>query len=300
MSQRDAVVGAIYEAAKKDRDILFLNADLGAPALDAFREEMPDQHIFVGIAEQSLIDVASGLASEGKKVFCYAMSPFYLRAIEQVKVVLSYTKRPVTIIGVGAGLGYDHSTLTHFTVEDVAAFRAINGMTIETPSDDYSARLLAENAIANPALRYLRLERLTMPDIRSDMDMDRGFDVLGGYDGDVAIVTSGYLTHKALEARDAVNALGYQASVIDLVRVKPLGPITEVLQSFARVVTVEEHILDGGMGAAICEQLIDRGRLLPIKRLGLMDGFEVWNGDRAELHRRYKLDVPDIIDAALG
>ena len=112
---RDAVIDEIYAAAQKDKDILFISADLGAAALDEFREKLPGQFIHAGISEQNMVDLASGLALSGKTVFLYAMAPFITaRCYEQVKCVIASMDLPVTLIAVGVGLGYDHATLTHF------------------------------------------------------------------------------------------------------------------------------------------------------------------------------------------
>ena len=149
---RDAVINEIYTAAQRDKDILFISADLGAKALDEFRENLPEQFIHAGISEQNMVDLASGLALSGKKVFLYAMAPFITaRCYEQVKCVIASMKLPVTLIAVGVGLGYDHATLTHFTPEDIACMRALNGVEVLSPADAVSAGVLAVEAINNPS-----------------------------------------------------------------------------------------------------------------------------------------------------
>ena len=132
---RDAVINEIYTAAQRDKDILFISADLGAAALDEFRENLPGQFIHAGISEQNMVDLASGLALSGKKVFLYAMAPFITaRCYEQVKCVIASMNLPVTLIAVGVGLGYDHATLTHFTPEDIACMRALNRIEVLSPN----------------------------------------------------------------------------------------------------------------------------------------------------------------------
>ena len=126
---RDAFIDEIYKSAISDKDIIFISADFGAAALDDFRENLPDQFIHAGISEQNMVDVSVGLALTGKKVFLYAMAPFITtRCYEQTKAVISSMRLPITLIAVGVGLGYDHATLTHFTTEDIAIMRALNGI----------------------------------------------------------------------------------------------------------------------------------------------------------------------------
>ena len=201
---RDVVIDKIHNAARKDKDILFISADLGAAALDDFRSDLPDQVIFAGVSEQNMVDLASGLALSDKKVFLYGMAPFITaRCYEQVKCVIASMHLPVTLIGVGVGLGYDHATLTHFTPEDVACMRSLNGIEILSPSDEESATIMATEAINNPAFRYIRLERKPQDHIyhgEFTKALERGFAQLG--EGrDVAIVACGYMLHKALKAQ---------------------------------------------------------------------------------------------------
>jgi len=304
---RDVVIETICAAARRDKDILFISADLGAVALDDLRRDLPNQFIHAGIAEQHMIDLAAGLALSGKKVFCYAMAPFITaRCYEQIKCVISSMNLPVTLIAVGVGLGYDHATLTHFTPEDIACMRALNGIEVLTPADEVVAAEIATRAIQSPAFRYLRLDRQVFPFLYREnaaQVLDAGFgEVRKGKD--VAIVACGALVHKALAAAESLAGQGVNAGVIDLIRVKPIdgARLADALKGFKSILTVEEQLLEGGMGSAVMEALVDAtGRLdWPVKRLGMRDKFEVVNGDRDHLHGLYGIDTPDIVSAAKG
>ncbi len=298
---RDVVIETICAAARKDKDVLFVSADLGAVALDDLRRDLPNQFIHAGIAEQHMVDLAAGLALSGKKVFCYAMAPFITaRCYEQIKCVLASMNLPVTLIAVGVGLGYDHATLTHFTPEDIACMRALNRIEILTPSDEISAMAMAEQCLNAPAFRYLRLDRQVFPRLYGDnaqAALAKGFCELKK-GREVAILACGGLVHKALAAAEQVPGAG----VIDLLRVKPLdgAALAKALNGYKSILTVEEQILEGGMGAAAIEALIDHTGMLtwPVKRLGMRDGFDVVNGDRDHLHKLYGIDTPDIVRAA--
>ena len=199
---------------------------------------------------------------------------------------------------IGVGLGYDHATLTHFTPEDIACMKALNGIEVLTPGDGEAAAAIVDLAINNPDFRYIRLERQPQPDIyrgRFGAALESGFgEIESG--SDVAIVACGALTHKALAAREILAEKGVDAGVIDLFRVKPLdgGALCKLLSSYGGVVTVEEQLLEGGMGGAVAEALIDTGTMVKMKRLGIRDGFEVVNGNRDELHALYGIDIPDM------
>jgi transketolase len=301
---RDVVIETICAAARRDRNVLFISADLGAVALDDLRRDLPQQFIHAGIAEQHMIDLAAGLSLAGKTVFCYAMAPFITaRCYEQTKCVLASMSLPVTLIAVGVGLGYDHATLTHFTPEDIACMRALNGIEVLTPADEVAAAAIAEQSLAKPAFRYLRLDRQVFPRLYGD---DVGVALAAGFGhlrhgSDVAILACGALVHKALAAADELARLGVSAGVVDMIRLKPIhgARLARALSGYSTILTVEEQILDGGMASAVMEALVDAtgtvGR--PLRRLGMRDGFEVVNGDRDHLHALYGIDTPDIVRA---
>lgn len=306
MLMRDAFIDALTDAAGDNRDILFVSADFGAKALDRFRAERGSQFLHAGISEQNMVDLGAGLALSGKQVFLYAMAPFLtLRCLEQIKAVIASMQLPVTLVGVGVGLGYDHATLTHFAVEDLACLRAMNGIEILTPSDAPTAVAAAALCLERPAFRYIRLDRQALPDLKPALStpgaLARGLRVLRP-GGPVAVLACGALCHMALEAAEALAEQGVQARVIDLFRQKPISPfaLVEALAGCAALVTVEEQILDGGFGSAVAEVLIDTGAMPPLKRLGLRDGFVVENGHRDRLWQGFGIDRSAIVAAVLA
>ena len=164
--QRDVFITEIHSAAQKSRDILFLSADFGAPALDKFRQEIPGQFFHCGISEQHMVDMAAGLALSGKHVYVYAMAPFVtLRCIEQIKCSLALMRLPVTILAVGVGLGYADAGPTHYVTEDLACMRSLVGVQVISPADAESTREIARLTLDNPELRVVRLERHALPGV---------------------------------------------------------------------------------------------------------------------------------------
>jgi transketolase len=297
---RDAFIDHIYDKAKAIPSLMFLSADFGAKALDRFRDDLPTQFLHTGIAEQNMVDLGAGLAIAGKQVILYAMAPFITaRCYEQIKAVLCAMNLPITLVGVGGGLGYDHATLTHFTPEDIASTKALNHMEVWSPADSPTARALAEMIVARPALRYIRLERQAMPDlaVAGDTDLDDGYRVVRA-GTDICLVACGYLVHKSLKVAEMLAAEGVSVGVVDLFRLKPVpAALVETLAGYKGVVSVEEQLLDGGMGSGVLEAMAEAGRYRPMKRLGLKDGFDVSNGSRDQLHAKYGIDSPDIAAA---
>ena len=181
--QRDVFIEEVRAAAKRDRDIVFISADFGAPALDAFRSEQASQFLHAGISEQNMIDLAAGLALAGKKAYVYAMAPFItLRCIEQIKCSLAIMNLPVTVLAVGVGLSYADSGPTHYTTEDLACMRSLAGAEVLTAADSETARAIARLTIDKPAFRIVRLDRNALPTVYSTNAPEalaRGFHVTG-------------------------------------------------------------------------------------------------------------------------
>jgi len=198
--QRDILIDKIYEMALKDKDIYFISADLGAPALDRLRDDLPEQFIHAGISEQNMIDVAAGLALSGKKVYVYAMGPFItLRCLEQLKCSLAQMNLPVTVISVGLGLGYADAGPTHYITEDLACLRAIVNFEVYTPSDLSTVVELAELINKKPALRVLRLDRNAVEDIHTQgISVDTGIVELKK-GKQIGILSCGYVLQRILK-----------------------------------------------------------------------------------------------------
>ena len=319
---RDTVIQVITKAARHDPDIMFLSADFGAPALDEFRRDLPNQFIQTGICEQHMIDMAAGLALSGKKVYCYAMAPFLpSRCFEQIKCSLASMNLPVTLIGVGVGLGYDHSSMTHIQVEDIACMRTINHIEILTPADNIMAAAMARLTVEKPAFRYLRLERQSgehpHPCIYDEAEAAEALRLgfwsvrgdLSANQASIMILTSGGLFNEAIDASLQLSMeYGISTQVIDVVRIKPFAVenLVHLLDGRDHVptLTVEEHTLSGGLGATVCEAVVDYASdhpfCWPIYRLGLHDGFELVNGNREQLRRHFHISKDDIVSEVIS
>jgi transketolase len=301
LPQRDAFWTRVYEIAKNDRDVIIISADMGAPALDVIRRDLPGQFINMGIAEQNAVVVGSGLAMAGKKVFAYAIAPFItLRCLEQVRVHNCMMKTPLTLVGVGAGFGYQDSGPTHHMLEDIAVLRAFPTIEIDSVSDSVMAAAVAERSILERRINYVRLDRQTLPDLyKPGHDFKPGLNVLK--EGkDLTLIGTGIMTHAALETAEALGKKGISVGVIDLYRlpVNAAG-LLAALKGAKKVATLEEHFLPGGMGSAVAEVMADAGVAVPLKRLGLPTekGYCYTYGGRDALHRHYGIGSEQILSA---
>lgn len=299
-SMRDAFFDELYNIAKEDRRVILISADFGAASLDKFRRDLRGQFINVGIAEQNMISLAAGLALGGKLPFCYAIIPFAtLRCLEQIKVDLCSMNLPVTLVGVGAGYAYDDSGPTHHGLEDLSVMRGLPNMAIVNASDSIMAASLAEIAYASPGPKYIRLDR-TKDKIDRSWDFRLGLRNLHSIGNDVTIVATGYMVTKALRVVQGLTNHQVGARVVDLYRIKPVSELLlEQIEAAQRIVTLEEHFLNGGIGSIVAEIMIDNNIQRPLKRFGVPDSYSFKYGGREKLHKDCGLDVESITKGIL-
>lgn len=296
--QRDAFIIEVLASAKKNKDIYFLSADFGAPALDAFREQLPQQFVHCGISEQNMVDLAAGLALDGRQVFCYAMAPFVsLRCLEQHKCSAGMMNLPVCTIVAGVGLGYADAGPTHYATEDLACLRAIINSTVLTASDAETARLLAADAVARPRFSFIRLDRAPGKDLSPEVKID---DVRDGLrvlrkGRCVVIITNGYMVARTLDALEPYPSL--DVAVIDLIQAKPIPQkLVDHISKCDSVLTIEEQTPCGGLSSAVMEAMADWGMLKPFHRLTLPERYFFENGGRNRLLEIAQLSAQDISD----
>src|SRR3989344_6567190 len=299
---RDAYIDVVYDAARLDKDIIFITADLGAKGLDRFRKDIKPQFIHAGISEQNMINLATGLARCGKKVFTYAMSSFIaFRDFEQIKVTLASLNCPVTILSVGVGYGYDHAGPTHYATEDIGCMRSLANIEILSPADTTSVIESARRICTEPALRYVRLDRQYLPDIYPTGDKSFWDNGLVEIDSgrDVCILATGYMTHRAREVRKILaEREGIDAGVVDIFRLKPFNNkrFQEIVRNYDSIATLEEHFLSGGLGSIIAESCADNSIMKPIRRMGVEDKYYFENGGRDHIHQLAGIDTENIVE----
>jgi transketolase len=301
IAQRDIFWNKVYDIARKDPDVIIISADMGAAALDKFRRDIPAQFVNVGIAEQNAITLAAGLVLTGKKVFAYAIAPFItLRCLEQIRVENAIMQIPITIVGVGVGFGYEDSGPTHHLIEDIAIMRAMPHIRIDSISDNVMAEYFAERSCSSDkkVTNYVRLDRLAAGTIYSPaMDFSKGLSLLKE-GGDVCLIATGSMTHMAIEIADALAQKNIKVGVLDLFNFPINEPeFLEKIRKFSKIVTMEEHLLAGGLGSAVLEVLNDHQAYIPVKRIGLpMDkGYCYKYGGREAIRQYYGVDKETIL-----
>ena len=285
----------ILELARQDPDVLVVTSDSrGSGKLVPFATELPDQLVEVGIAEQNLVGIAAGLASTGKKVFAVSPACFLTaRALEQIKNDVCYSDHPVTLVGISAGVSYGALGSTHHAIHDLAVLRAINNITIVAPGDAVESREAVRAAYASTAPVYLRFGKFGLPPIHAD---DAGFafgkaiTVRDG--GGVAFIATGEALPHAAAAARLLEAEGIDCRVVSMHTVKPLDrdAVLAAARDCQAIVTVEEHLVNGGLGEACAAVLMGAGKSLPFRIVGIPDEYTVTGGQQ-EIFKHYGISA---------
>lgn len=290
--QRDALIDTIFEEAKNNKDIFFLSADFGAPALDRFRKELPSQFIHTGISEQNTIDLAAGLALDGRKVFAYAMAPFItLRCLEQHKCALSMMDLNVCTIVAGIGLGYADAGPTHYLTEDLGILRSLIKSNISTASDSIVASKLAKDFIDYPSFNFIRLDRHACIDIKndvSDIEIKKGYRFLQETNSKICVISHGSLINNVIKAS---NNLNDDFDIIDLIRIKPIhDSLGQKLSKYEKIIVVDEQSNTNGLFSAIHEFLYFNNLSKLVIPINLPEKYIYENGGRDLLLKLNDLD----------
>lgn len=297
-AMRDVFWDTVYNAAKIDRNIVILSDDFSAPALDKFRLELPSQYIFGGISEQNIMLVAAGLALEGKKPICYAIAPFLaMRCFEQTRLYAAGMDLPIILVGVGAGISYEDSGYTHHAVEDIAIMRTLPHMTVCQPCDNKSVQEIADFALKTRHPVYVRLDRYGIDELYSQKHtFKKGFHIVAEAQT-VTLVASGNMVKTTLAVLEKLKKENIEVGVIDLCTI-PVDEcaLIEALKASRYLLTLEEHVLRGGIGSYVLEVLADHEVNIKVKRVGLdySNGFSREYGGRDVVHKQNGMDEDTI------
>jgi len=301
MFQRDIFINEVSKCLSKDKTIFFLSADFGAPSLDNLRKNYPNNFLHCGISEQAMLDVASGLALEGNKVFVYAMAPFLsLRSIEQTKCGAGLMNLPICLISVGIGLGYADAGPTHYSTEDFACLRSIVGSSIYTPADAFSAKLIAKEMLETPKFSYVRLDREVLPNLSTEMTVNefkKGFKIFGKVDKKkIALISHGKMIHSCLEI---YNKEPEKFICVDIFRSKPFPEeLPKKISSCRGMVVVDEQSPSGNLSSCVFEGFSQQNIFPKIVSKSLPEKYVFENGGRKYLLDKFGLSNNDIIRAS--
>jgi transketolase len=291
------------ELAERDPRILLLTADLGYMALEPFSDKFPDRFFNVGVAEQNMVGLATGLAEAGFIPFVYSIVTFAaLRSYEFIRNGPILHQYPVRIVGIGGGLEYGHNGASHHGLEDIGVMRVQPGITVIAPADYRQTRtaLLASWDLPGPI--YYRLgkdDKTTVPGLGGDFKLGHAQIVREG--ADLLIVAMGSITSEAVAAADALASQGVSCTVMVIASLNPppVNDLVDVLTRFRLALTVEAHYLVGGVGSLVSEVVAEHGLRCRIVRCGVKTTPHGICGGQAFLHEMHGVSRQALVEAAL-
>lgn len=298
---RQIICTELIELAKHDKDIMVLVSDSrGSASLTEYAEACPDNFLEIGIAEQNIVGIAAGLASDGKKPYVASPACFLsMRSVEQVKVDCAYSNTNVKLIGISGGISYGALGMSHHSAQDLAVMRAIPNMTVIMPADRFETAAMMKALKVHIGPVYIRVGRNPVEDVyQEEPQFAIGKANLIRQGSDISFIASGETVAFIKEAAELLSAEGIDAEVIDMHTIKPFDAdsVIRSAQKTGCVVSVEEHSIFGGLGAAVAE-VLGQNCPVPMKILGIPDEPAI-AGTSAQVYEHYGLNAAGITKIA--
>lgn len=295
----NVMVQAFIDAVEKGVDLVPVVADSTSTAkIGPFIKQFPDRLVNVGIAEQSMVGTAAGLALGGKVAVTCNAAPFLIsRANEQIKVDVCYNNTNVKLFGLNAGTSYGPLASTHHAIDDIAIMRGFGNIQIFAPSSPRECRQIIDYAIGYQGPVYIRMDGKALPELHDESYQFVPGAVVTLREGDVlALVATGSTVHEIVEAAALLADSGIQATVVSVPSIRPCDTkaLLAAVKDCKAVITVEEHNINGGLGSLVAEVLAEGGTGAVLKRLGIPDGEYAAAADRNWMRQHHGFDAQSI------
>lgn len=300
---RKVICETLVSLAEHDRDIMVLASDSrGSAAMAPFSEQFPDQFVEVGIAEQNIVGISAGLAHSGKKPFVTSPACFLsMRSIEQIKVDVAYSHTNVKLIGISGGVSYGALGMSHHSVQDFAVTRAIPGLTVLQPADRHETKKMIEALVSYEGGAYVRIGRNAVEDVypSDDYEFAIGKAVTLQKGQHLTMIATGETVRVALDAAAILKQDGVSCRVINIHTIKPLDTkaIVQAARETNHLITVEEHSIHGGLGAAVAE-VVSQQYPVPLRIIGIPDEPAI-AGTSAQVFQHYGISASNLREVAL-
>lgn len=282
---RNTVAKELSLYAENGEDFIVLTADLGYSVFDNFSQNNPEKFYNMGIAENTSVGVAAGLALGGKRVLVYSISAFLVnKCFEQIRDDICYHDLPVVLIGTGSGFSYGHAGYSHFSIEDVALLRTIPNLTIISPSDPHELAMLLRDSATYKHPVYFRIGKNGEKTFNKHREIRIGNAYFITEEKDIAIISHGNIIEESVRAGKLLNKAGFNVSIISCPTIKPLDKkfFTKLVKSHSYLYLVEEHSEIGGLGDALSE--------FGAISIAVPDKIFYTGGDQKELRKRAGID----------
>jgi len=302
IANKQVICDVLLKAGRKDKDIVALCSDSrGSGSFTKFAEELPEQFVETGIAEQNLVSIAAGLARCNKKAYAISPASFLsTRSYEQCKVDVAYSDTNVKLIGISGGVSYGALGMSHHSAQDIAALAAVPNMRVYLPSDRFQTECLIKALLLDEKPAYIRVGRNAVEDIYEEgnvpFEMNRATFLTEGKD--IAIIACGEMVKPAKDAAVLLKEEGIDATVVDMYCIKPLDEeaVKKAASLTKAVITVEEHVPYGGLGSMVA-QVVGRECPRTVINLSLPDA-PVITGTSKEVFDYYRLNAEGIASVA--
>lgn len=297
---RDAFVRRLTALVEADPRIMLITGDLGFGVLTDFAARFPRNYLNAGVAEQNMTGLATGLALEGRIVFTYSIANFpTLRCLEQIRNDAAYHDANVKIVAIGGGFSYGALGISHHATEDLSILRALPGLTVVSPGDDWETMESVQALVDTPGTCYLRLDKSSAGDTSTPgerFQLGRARQLRDG--DDLTLIATGGILGVVLAAYETLERQGIRCRVLSMHTIKPLDQhaVLAAARDTGGIVTVEEHTVDGGLGGAVAEVCLEQGAIPAVfHRIGLRAGFSSVVGSQDYLRRIYEMDEAAIV-----
>ncbi|MBJ9257606.1 transketolase family protein [Citrobacter amalonaticus] len=295
----NVMVQAFIDAVENGVDLVPVVADSTSTAkIGPFIKQYPDRLVNVGIAEQSMVGTAAGLALGGKVAVTCNAAPFLIsRANEQIKVDVCYNNTNVKLFGLNAGASYGPLASTHHAIDDIAIMRGFGNIQIFAPSSPRECRQIIDYAIGYQGPVYIRMDGKALPELHDESYRFVPGAVVTLREGDtLALVATGSTVHEIVDAAALLADSGIQATVVSVPSIRPCDTkaLLAALKGCKAVITVEEHNINGGLGSLVAEVLAEGGTAAVLKRLGIPDGEYAAAADRGWMRQHHGFDAQSI------
>ena len=288
----------LLNEAKKNSNIIAVTSDSrGSGKLINYGQELPDQIVEVGIAEQNLVGISAGLSAIGKKVFAVSPASFLTaRSLEQIKADIAYSNQPVCLVGISAGISYGQLGSTHHSIHDYAVLRCINNISIVAPSDNFEASEVIKQAVDYQSPLYIRFGKKPMMDVHSQgASFKIGKAIIAKQGEDVLLIATGETVQRAYLAAQILEQNKIHATVISMHTIKPFDDETFLNEAKKAkvIVSIEEHSIYGGLGEQ-CASLLAQNKINTcFQILGIPDEYMI-NGSQSDVLDHYNMSPEKI------
>lgn len=290
---RNTFAKEITRLARIDKRIILLSGDIGNKLFDEFKQVDASRFYNCGVAEANMMGVAAGMALSGLRPIIYTITPFTTtRCFEQIRVDVCYHQAPVIIVGTGSGLSYAELGPTHHSLEDLAILRTLPGMIVLAPCDADELRYALQAALQQKNPVYIRIGKKGEPNIHEQLAyLNIGQSLVVRTGLDITLLSAGTIMPEVLKAADILKEQGISAEVVSFHTIKPLDTtyLSNAIERFRLIVSVEEHGVIGGLGSAIAEWLAQQSRSAALLSLGTPDEFMHEIGSQDYAREKYGL-----------